>query len=180
MIVIWGCDKDEMNIKEPCIQEETHNFTDSIFHIGVPGDMEHGFANAQKLSKDWTASLIVYDWDTTLGMAFLTDPQLPSIRLAERMYIDGIPKDTGCYNLDKRRNAPLYASYHLSDFDVGVGEYVLYQEDQVVNKIELLRLTEDSVFGRFSMSFLDTGKIQWLEPDYIRFYNGKFEARLMK
>jgi hypothetical protein len=142
--------------------------------------MEHGFANAQKLNKLWLASLIVYDWDTTLGMAFLTDPQLPSIRLTERLYVDGIPRDTGCYILDKSRNAPLYASYHLSDFDVGVGEYSLYQEDQVVNKIELIKLTEDSVFGRFSMSFIDTGKIQWSEPDYIRFFNGEFEARLMK
>ena len=142
--------------------------------------MEFGFATAKKLGRDWVASAMSFDQDTVLDFVFVTEPDLPVSRLREIVAFGRILKEEGCYELTADRESAGVFWYGLSDFDVSVGQYMMLQEDQIVNRLEISRLTEDSVFGRFSVSVIDTGSLQWLEPDYVRFYNGEFEAMLRK
>ena len=181
IFITYSCNKSENDVSViPCVEEEYHEYQDSNFHIGIPGDMEFGVGSAQKLGADWASSLRVFAVnDTTLVFDFTTLPNSDKGRYIESLFIQSVDKREGCYSLMADNPEGPLAFYDLIEIDIGIGEYMLFQEDNLVNIIEITQLNGDSIRGSFAMSFLDTSEFAGSpgsEPEIIRFYNGSFEA----
>jgi hypothetical protein len=176
-LIFVACSKDDPEgASEPCVLDETHVFPDTAFHIGIPGDMEYGFATAIKLGKEWVGSALAFDQDSVFTIAFGTRP-IPGGRIYEEIYISSLPKENGCYALSPQTRTKGHADYSIIGDHQSLGRFTLLEEDQVINRLEVTSITEDSVFGRFSASFVDTSGGDWPEPDYVRYYNGAFEIK---
>lgn len=182
--LLLGCY--EENDQIGCVMEEAIYFEDTSFYIGYPGPQEDGVVECIKNGKLWEGSLTARRF--TNGMLYIHLVNYPDSFAShsyEVLSFISVPNKGGCYDLcscDDSLRVKTVNHTKLSFDNIG-DVYDVSQMDGYGNVLEVTSIEGDSIWGRFSVSFqmaLDKSKNVSGNPENIRFYNGKFEGRILE
>ncbi len=196
-LLFLACNKDEAVVvadddmppaPKECVVEEMPIATQDSFLIYWEGLMEHGFAEAIKINKDFKASAHAkIDEEDSLIIVFFTFEENNENICRELFYMSEIPLMESCYKLhnlvipDTLVSEQVKTRYRRLDADVTVGLYMLQKEESNFLQIDSLDLVNKFVSGEFMASFvLDMGFPSYETPAYIRFLNGRFECAIIE
>ncbi len=199
-LALFTCNKDEAVVvadddmppaPKECVVEEMPIATQDSFLIYWEGLMEHGFAEAIKINKEFKASARariyedrLYEEDRLI-IPFFTYEENSNNITREEFYISRIPLYKGCYKLtdfpDTLVAEEIEISYYRTDADATWASYKLVEEESNFLQIDSLDLVNNYVSGKFMASFtLDIGAPHYETPEYVRFLNGRFECAIIE
>ena len=176
-----------------CVVEEMTESNETNFYVFEPGDQEYGYAAAIKLNKEWNASAkAFFSTSDTIFITFSTyhtnNQNFTSVR--EKITFKEIPLTKNCYALITENSIidvafPIECIYRSFEGDVINDKY--YVDENTENnylEIDSVNIENNYLSGKFSISFLkDTTfnlpehQNEW-NPNMVRFFNGKFEAKI--